>query len=285
MFRFYIPFYYLIHSRLKTTFDLLSWQIIFIIPQFAITYFYLHTRSDIFILLFFVTQIIFHTLYEVGYIENDILTTKKEKKPTLRLDRKRGVYLKKKYINIIYVRYAVILLFIAFLFWLNSFTAYRLNILSFVVVLILNRIFFFIHNNIRNRLNILTFFILSVTKFIFPLVLFIKFEDMMNPILLSVIIFPLLRTIEITTLKRHSFKKLSRIINDIDRFRILYYFVNLLLCIILWYFSFLSTQDFSISIVILFYFLLFRIITMLLIQEGIYKRDVKTKTKSQYMLK
>ena len=143
MLRFYIPFYYLIHSRLKSNFDLLSWQIIFIVPQFSITYFYLNTRSDIFILLFFITQLIFHTLYEVGYIENDILTTKNEKKPTLRLNKVSANYIKKNYSSISYFRYFIVLFFIGVLFWLDSFIAYRLNILSFIALLALSRVFFF----------------------------------------------------------------------------------------------------------------------------------------------
>jgi len=284
MFRFYIPFYYLIHSRLKTNFDLLSWQIIFIVPQFSITYFYLHIRSDIFVLIFFITQLIFHTLYEVGYIENDILTTKNEKKPTLRLNKKNFTHIKKNYFSITYFRYLVVLLFIGLLYWVDSFIAYRLNILSFIALLIFTRIFFFIHNSVRGRSNLLTFFVLSTAKFIFPVVLFIRFDTLLYPVLLSIIIFPLLRTIEITTLKRHNFKKISKIISDIDRFRILYYLLSSLICLVIWYFSFLSIQNFSVTIFILVYFLLFRIATYFLIKEGIYKRDNKTKTNAQYKL-
>ena len=285
MFKFYIPFYYLIHTRLKTNFDLLSWQIIFIIPQFTITYFYLNIRSDIFILIFFITQLAFHSVYEIGYIENDNLTTKNEKKPTLRLNRKGSAFIKKNYSKVIYVKYLIVLLLVGLLYWINTFAAYRLNIFSFISLLVLNRIFFFLHNNIRSRLNILTFFLLSITKFIFPLVLFIDFETLLYPILLSVIIFPLLRSIEISTLKRHDFKFFSKIIGDIDRFRILFYLIASLLFITLWLFSFLGIKNFSVSIFILVYFLVFRICTYFLIKEGIYRRDIKTKKNVHYKLK
>ena len=285
MFKFYISFYYLIHTRLRTNIDLLSWQIIFIIPQFTITYFYLNIRSDIFVLIFFITQLAFHTLYEIGYIENDNLTTKNEKKPTLRLNRKGSAFIKKNYSKVIYVKYLIVLLLVGLLYCINTFAAYRLNIFSFISLLVLNRIFFFLHNNIRSRLNILTFFVLSITKFIFPLVLFIDFETLLYPILLSVIIFPLLRSIEISTLKRHDFKFFSKIIGDIDRFRILFYLIASLLFITLWFFSFLGIKNFSVSIFILVYFLLFRISTYFLIKEGIYRRDIKTKKNVHYKLK
>ena len=278
MFRIYIPFSYLIHSRLKKTFDLLSWQIIFIIPQFAITYFYLYIRSDLFVLIFFITQIIFHTLYEIGYLENDIITTEKEKKPTNRLSKKNKTYIKNNYSKIINFRYLIIFCFLGILYWLDSFSAYRLNILTFIALLVFNRIVFFIHNNVRSKLNILTFFILSVTKFVFPIVLFIRFEIMLYPIFLMILIFPLLRTIEISTLKRHNLKKIAKIINDIDRFRIFYYSLNSLIVIMLWYLSFLSDQNFILTIIVLVYFLLFRISTYLLIKEGVYKRDTAVET-------
>lgn len=285
MYLFYIPIFYLIHSRLKTKFDLISWQIIFLIPQFAITYFYLHTRSDIFVQLFLISQFIFHTLYEVGYIENDIVTTRNEKKPTIRLDKKSIAYLKKNYFKVIYLKYIIAIFFIGLLYWIDSFTAYRLNLEAFLVLLVLNRIIFFIHNSIRNRFNILTFYLLSVTKYIFPIILFINFKTMLFPLILMILVFPVLRTIEVCTLKKHNLKLLSKLVYNIDRFRVFYYFFITVVFIIIWYFSILSTKDFSISIFILIYFLLFRICTKFLIEKGVYKRDVKTKTKSQYLFK
>ena len=119
MIKFYIPFYYLFYTRLKTKMEIVSWIIIFIIPQFLITYFYLDLRVDIFFQLFLIAQLIFHTLYEVGYIENDISTTKKEKNPTLRLDKKSATYIKNNYQKIIYSRYCTILLFLGLLYWVN----------------------------------------------------------------------------------------------------------------------------------------------------------------------
>ncbi|MDA7485743.1 hypothetical protein N9A31_00205 [Candidatus Pelagibacter ubique] len=285
MFEFYIPIYYLIHSRLKTKFDLISWQIIFLIPQFAVTYFYLHTRSDIFVQLFLISQLIFHTLYEVGYIENDVITTRDEKKPTLRLNKKSIAYLKKNYSRVIYFKYIIVIFFIGILYWIDSFTSYRLNLEAFLALLVFNRLIFFIHNSIRNRFNIFTFFILSATKYIFPLVLFVSFETMLVPIILMILIFPFLRTIEIFTLKKYKFKKIANLINNIDRFRVIYYLLCTIGLVVTWYFSHISNNNFQIFIFIAFYFLLFRVATKFLIEKGVYKRDDKTKTNSQYRIK
>ena len=46
----------------------------------------------------------------------------------------------------------------------------------------------------------------------------------------------------------------------------------------LWYLSFLSDQNFILTIIVLVYFLLFRISTYLLIKEGVYKRDTAVET-------
>ena len=78
--KLYFPFYYLYVSRLKTKLEQISWIIIFIIPQLLVTHQYQTLSSVIFILLFFTSQVVFNSLYEIGYIENDVKTSKIEKK-------------------------------------------------------------------------------------------------------------------------------------------------------------------------------------------------------------
>ena len=233
MYQYFLPFSYLISSRLKTKYELLSWQIIFFIPLIIITYFFLEIRSNLFIHLFLVSQIIFYSLYETGYIENDIITTKKETNPTIRLNKIKINFITKNYFRLISFRFLVALFFIIIIFWLDSISAYRLNLMNFLILLILTRIIFYIHNNIRNRLTIITFFLLSILKYTFPIILFINEEKIFFPLLLTFITFPLLRTIEVTTLKRYNFKKFSKLVGDIDKFRILYYlFVFIILFIL-----------------------------------------------------
>ena len=285
MYSFYIPIFYLIHSRLKTKFDLISWQIIFLIPQFAVTYYYLNIRSDIFVQLFLISQLIFHVLYEIGYIENDVITTRNEKNPTKRLSSRSIAYLKKNYSKVIYFKYLVGTIFIGLLYWIDTFTSYNLNLNVFVGLLVFNRIIFFIHNSIRNRFNILTFFILSAAKYVFPIVLFVRFEIMLLPLIIMLLIFPILRTIEIFTLKRHKFKKIAYLVNNIDKFRIIYYLFNSIVITVIWHFSLISGTNYNISIFIVLYFLLFRISTKFLIEKKVYKRDNKTKTNFQSLFK
>lgn len=276
-----MPFYYLIYSRLKTKMDLISWFIIFIIPQFVITYFYVDMRLDIFLSLFILSQIIFNTLYEIGYIENDISTTKNEKNPTLRLDRESNSYIRNNYSKIIYFRYFTVLLFLGFLYWVNLYFIFELNMTAFIVLFIINRIFFFFHNSVRNQLNLITFSVLAVTKYIFPVILFVDIDNMMYPIILSVMVFPLLRIIEHSTHKRYGFENYAKMIGNHDRFRIIYYFGGILLYTIFWFLSYIDSENFSIAISLFLYFIFYRLTSYLLIKKGIYKRN-KIKSKDLY---
>ena len=272
---FYVPFFYLIHSRLKTKFELISWQIIFFIPQLLITYYFLDIRSNIFLHLFLISQLIFFSMYETGYIENDIKTTQRETNPTIRLNKKNATFITKNYSKLTNLRYFIVVSFILKLLWLDTFTSYNLNLLSFGTILLFTKLIFNIHNKIRNRFNIITFFLLSILKFSFPLVLFINFEKITYPLLLALITFPILRTTEVITLKRYNFKGLTKLIGNIDKFRVIYYSFCLLVIITLKLFLIISLFEFYISITIFFYFLLFRVGCFFLVKYGLYKRDDK----------
>lgn len=273
MFKFYLPFYYLVFSRLKTKIDLISWIIIFIIPQFFITFIYSELNILPFTLLFLLSQIIFNTLYEIGYIENDISTTENEATPTLRLDKKSYTYIKNNYSKIIIFRYFTVFVLVGILYLINSYFSLGLNIVSFLILLIVNRVFFYWHNKVRNRWNLLTFSVLAVTKYIFPVVLFVDSHLLIYVCLLSIVIFPLLRIIEHSTHKRYSFVKYAKLIGNHDRFRIMYYVFFSILALSLFYFSVISRGDFLVVVSILIYFLLYRVFSYLLVKRGLYQRD------------
>ncbi len=270
---FFLPFVYLLHTRLKTKFELISWQIIFFVPQLVITYYYLDIRSNIFIHLFLISQLIFYSIYETGYIQNDIVTTKKEKKPTIRLNKKNFIFVAKNYFKLTYFRYFIALFFLSVLYWLDTFTSYNLKLLNFVLVLTLTKIIFYIHNSIRNRFTIVTYFLLSILKYSFPIILFINFDKLIFPLIITIMIFPVLRVIEVTTLNRYKYKSFKKLIGNIDKFRISYYFLCFVLILILKLFFELSDLNLYLSITIVLYFLFFRISCFYLVKHKIYKRD------------
>ncbi len=269
----FLPFVYLIHTRLKTKFELISWQIIFFVPQLVITYYYLDIRSNIFIHLFLISQVIFYSIYETGYIQNDIVTTKKEKNPTIRLNKKNFNFVSKNYIKLRNFRYLIALFFLIILYWLDTFTAYRLNLLNFFLVLLFTKIIFYIHNSIRNRFTIITYLILAILKYSFPIILFINFDKLSYPFIITIMIFPILRVIEVVTLNRYKFKSFKNLIGNIDKFRIFYYFILFIGIISLKLFFGLNNINFYLSISIILYFLFFRISCFYLIKNKIYKRN------------
>ncbi len=282
---YFIPFFYLINSRLKTKFELISWQIIFFIPVLIITYYHLDIRSNVFIHLFLLSQLIFYSIYEIGYIENDVVTVKNEKDPTIRLNKENTKYIEKNYSKIINSRYLVFLLSSILLLWIDLWIEYVLNIELFLFCVLITRLIFYVHNKIRNRFTIITFFLLSISKFSFPLILFVNLEKINYALFLALLVFPILRTIEIFFLRRFKFKFIGKIITDIDKFRIIYYLTLFILFIMAYFLSVLNIYEFYIGITIILYFLLFRIICFFLIKGSIYKRDKKVKKKFQNKFK
>ncbi|HII3244877.1 TPA: hypothetical protein ACY3HP_001280, partial [Enterobacter kobei] len=83
--RLYIPFSYLLLTRIKTKHERISWFIIY--PAFLITATLLFNGD---LLNFMLTFCMTMSLYEIGYLDNDFRTIKKEKNPTLRADERRS---------------------------------------------------------------------------------------------------------------------------------------------------------------------------------------------------
>jgi hypothetical protein len=263
----------------------MSWLIIWIIPQFIISYSYIDIKLKSFILIFFLTQLAFNALYEIGYIENDVTTTKNEKTPTLRLEKSIYRYIKKHYNKIIRIRYLIVITVIILLYILNKCFEYNLNIYGFIIVLIINRLFFYWHNIVRSKINLLTFAMLAITKYIFIFVIFINdFNKLLYVVLFSMVIFPILRIIEHSTHKRYQFVKYAKIIGNHDIFRIKYYLFNLVLLIIIYNLYPKFCKNYKIFIYINIYFLFYRVLSYFILKKGLYKRDY-LKSKDLYIQK
>lgn len=275
MLKFYLPFYYLVYSRLKTKIDFISWMIIWMVPQFILSYVYADITLGKFTLLFLLTQLIFNSLYEIGYIENDVSTTDKEENPTLRLSSEVYAYMKQNYHRVIYIRYAIVLLSLTVLYWLNGSFDIHLNIGNFILLLLVTRLFFYWHNSIRNKINLLTFSILAVTKYIFPFTLFvIDNKELFYLSLFSMTLFPLLRIIEHSTHKRYAFTTYAKLVGNHDKFRIIYYLFFLSLFAFCYVVLPSIFDDYQVIFLLLIYFLLYRVSSYLLLKRGLYKRDV-----------
>ena len=283
MYKFYLPFYYLFYSRLKTKIDQISWFIIFIIPPFFISIYFSNLNLVFFSILFFIIELIFNTLYEVGYLENDISTTKNEKEPTMRLDKDSFNFVSLHYRAIVVSKYIITFFGIVFLYIMNQKYSLDLNINGFVLLLIINRIFFYWHNSVRNRWNLLTFAVLAITKYTFPMVLFVD-ENLLLVSILSLGLFPIIRIIEHSTHKRYGFKNYAMLVGNHDRFRVIYYILYLLFIAVLYMSGSVEKTVLYPFILLGLYFFLYRLASWLFVTKGLYKRD-NLKNKDLYIKK
>lgn len=247
---------YFFESRLKSKIERASWFIIYIIPVFTLTY--LPSPKNIleFTLLFILAIWSFFSLYEVGYIENDIKTTINESNPTIRIQKNKQIFLRKKYYFIQSSKIVVMFILLFFTNFAANDFGINLYWLSFISCLIFMRISFYAHNRLRNRLNIFTFLCLSTSKYFSPILLFLPFNNYYNLFILTFFMFPLLRTLEHATKPKYNLPKLIIFLGDLDVFRVKYYSLMFLSSIVIF---FIFQNYFSLlSVGVMAYFLIYR---------------------------
>lgn len=206
------------------------------------------------------------SIYEIGYLENDALTIRKEAKPNIRISQGDIHFIQQKYWRIIVFRLIVFLTILGILVGAGLFSQYQLKI--FVLMVIAGRMFFLLHNQIRSRWNILTYFLLCVSKYwVFPMV-FLGLDYGTEPYWVIFLAFPLLRTLEHAMKPKYQFVKLKNWAGSLDGFRVKYYGFWLVVAV------FFSTMLFDCRIFVYctLYFFLFRLGIFFLIRTGKYAR-------------
>ena len=162
MFKFILPFNYLYFSRLKKKVELLS--LIWIYPLFLFVFLFgfygltLWPHSISFLIGFFAWL----SIYEIGYLENDALTIRKEANPNIRISQNDIQYIQDNFRSICIGRILIFLFLVSIIAVLGLLTINQL--LLFTVLILASRLFFYLHNQIRSRFNILTYFFLCLAK-------------------------------------------------------------------------------------------------------------------------
>lgn len=272
MFKFIIPGYYLFYSRLKLKLEKISWFLIYIFPIYIIGAFYNLNNLLIYSSIFILSTVVFNAIYEIGYIENDIKTVLNEKNPTFRLSKEDYLFVKDNYTFIIYAKIFIAICLLYLIHILANIFSYNIYILQFIVLLIGIRFVFYLHNKIRSNINILTFFTLAILKYSAPLFLILSKTELLEVWLMTLFLFPLLRTMEHATKNKYKMKKWSTFIGNHDTFRIKYYIFILIISNI--YFFYLN----KISLLVLFliiYFLIYRIASYVLVKNNLFNRNKK----------
>lgn len=256
--RYIIPFAYLFESRLRSLNEKVSWILINPVPIFLLVF----GLSDLYlvecVVLFALALVVWQMVYEVGYLENDVFTTKKEEHPTFRIAKIQASLIEARFKTIVVVRLLVAALLLSGIVAYEVHSERELGVVWFVSVVAVGRIAFYVHNRVRSRFNIATFGVLSVTKYAAIPLLLVPSDDRPTALLMSMAIFPLVRTIEHSAKVKYGFLGLRRIVGEFHSFRVMYYVFSLGVACLLFWMS--DCDDLRVVVAVLLYFAVYRTI-------------------------
>lgn len=276
MISFFIPGFYLLYSRLKRKSEVVSLLIIY--PIFLIVALLLFTEVDTLqlILSFTIAWMAWLAAYEIGYLENDAITIKKESNPTLRMKPNEILWVQENFLKIQIIRGLIAATILFLLYQFFDHLLVTKDFLIFVGCIIAARFFFYMHNTIRSRWNIATYVLLSTTKYMSLPLLFTYYIERSPELFIALFLsFPVIRTIEHAAKTKYNIQWVIQLVGNIDFFRLKYYTVGLitsLLCYLVW--------DYHNAIVFIYtfgYFFIFRFLNVLLVSSGTY---IRTKSRA-----
>lgn len=247
--KYFLPFLYSICSRMGHPFYKASALITFLIPLLVVILFY-EPLPLVVLPRFLLALIALYSIYELGYLFNDICTTAFEEDPTFRLSPQERAQIH-RFIHLHVALRNTVLLF-------SVLALQRLqveNLQVFVLLLFFLQLIFALHNSFRGRITLGTFFLLHVLKYISIPVLFIPLSQLGFPLLFLIFLFPFIRALEFATWERFGFIRFRGV--DVDRLRVVYHSLLLLFSGLL----FLRNPEYLVALVLAFYLLLFRIIS------------------------
>ena len=253
------PFAYFFTTRLKGVIHKISWICIYFI-SISILYIYFNPQDSILHSLFVLLIVfcIIDMIYSNGYIQNDVITTKKEINPTLRLDTLLLTKMRQNFISIMFGRTLIILI----LFWI-LYTIDYAHMLSFAFLMLTLQFLYIIYNSQRSIINLLLIPFLSFLRF-FAMLLPIIYNDFYTLTALFTL-YPLPKFLEFSTQKRYKTAAFtSKVISNFDIFRVIYYVCYTIFCAILYTYGVLDCIFLMLSI----YFLLFRLVCLVALQKS-----------------
>lgn len=220
MTNYIIPFFYTLKTRMKGTDKKIAYLFTFIIPViiYAVAYCYLEHKNYATIIPGAIIGLIgVMSIYEIGYLRNDVYAIKREKTPTLRVTKDEMELIKSNIIAISIGKYIIAAACVGGILALGA------NWIYYLAGLVLIEVIYHIHNFFRGKISILTFAILSTLRYVVPLV-FIG-GDLFTLISTFVLATTIPRTFEKSGDKKFNIKFLQTILTGIDLnyIRIMYY--------------------------------------------------------------
>lgn len=176
---FFIPLLYSIQTRFlrRTKLGLIVWITEYLLPiLLAILILNLESFNFLYALL---SVFAVYNLYEIGYIQNDCETIKRENKPTKRLSEDALTLYEKLKILIYAVRIIFALLF--------SYLLYCLNVnMLFLLTIWLIIPYFMLYNKLRGKINLYMLLLLTGWRYCYPLFIYSTILDTSH--ILSVVV-------------------------------------------------------------------------------------------------
>ena len=197
-------------------------------------------------LLSFYTMFCF---YECGYIFNEVISVRYEKKPTIRIPEPFFSEMPRHLENLLTIR--LIVGTIGSWLLLNSFPENKDIYILLVMGLLVT---YSVHNFFRGKINIFTMGIEVSLKYIIPISLFISCNELLTAFFIIFLSIVLVRLIEYISKKKYI--SWIRVTQNVDVFRIKYYFFISIFVFSFSYYDLLSIDLCGLPIIFLFYRLL-----------------------------
>lgn len=168
--KFLFPFSYFFRSRLRAITDIIfhfyyEWLLAFLLLFYFTGYNWLQSIQN-----FFLAYLAFISIYEIGYLGNDVYSARHETEPRLRI----------KNFNPSNTQLALWIIFRIIIFfsisnYLNVLKSYEWWAFYLVIVL-----FFYLHNKLRQKeLKTFTFINLAFTRFLAPVFIFLDSKQLL----------------------------------------------------------------------------------------------------------
>lgn len=240
----YIPFLYTLRTRYNTTINRISF---FIITVFPSLFFVVILKGFCLSILvdYFVMLLGMHSVYECGYLFNDLVTVRYENNPTMRFTKEKADGLLKHLQNMLTLRLTVALFatwYIVERYYVGSIVVPLMTVLLVVYTL---------HNFYRNRINIITMCFMVTLKYLIPCVPFVEESALTEIFIFLFVSIPLLRTIEYAAKDRYGLKFLT--ICNYEVFRIKFYAIVVVMLSTAIYLNFVKAQYLVLPVCLFFF--------------------------------
>ena len=249
---FYVPILYSLKTRFlrRSSYGFIVWATEYLLPlmiAFGVVKAYYN------IIPIVVSIIAVYNFYEIGYIQNDCETIKKELNPTLRLNYKYLEFYENHKTSIYIFRVFLGIIFSLFFIFHNISYFY-------IIILWLGIPFYMLYNVLRGRINLYLIFPLTIYRYCLPLFLSINYytHDFKSTVCTLLISYPLIKFIEICaggkSLPQEKWTLL--LLKSFDNrfiFRVKYYLTLLFLFLI---YYIISDLNIFIIIIPLYYFVI-----------------------------